>query len=165
MSQWNWKPERTQGVWRTGPVWLRPFLSAVPWIAVRLLVRMFHMVGGALPSFEGVLFDLPDSAGLRDDEPATLVALVMPMSRRTALQHETLVFFDDGRYTLGDETSASALASHLEERAAKTDRKTLLVLVDKSIATSDLVKFSGIAKRSGIARIPTAEKREGEAEQ
>jgi hypothetical protein len=62
MSQWNWKPERTQGVWRTGPVWLRPFLSAVPWITVLLLVLMFHIVGGTLTSFEGVLFDLPDSA-------------------------------------------------------------------------------------------------------
>ncbi len=61
MSQWNWKPERTQGVWRTGPAWLRPFLSAVPWITVLLLVLMFHIVGGTLVSSEGVLFDLPDS--------------------------------------------------------------------------------------------------------
>ena len=163
MSQWNWKPERTQGVWRTGPVWLRPFLSAVPWITVLLLVLMFHIVGGTLTSFEGVLFDLPDSAGLRDDEPATLVALVMPMSRRTALQHETLVFFDDGRYTLGDETSASALASHLEERAAKTERKTLTVLADRRVASGELMKLAGIARRSGIERILFAEKRERKA--
>ena len=99
MSQWNWKPERTQGVWRTGPAWLRPFLSAVPWITVLLLVLMFHIVGGTLVSSEGVLFDLPDSTGLRDDEPAPLVALVMPMSRETLPQQETLVFFDDGRYS------------------------------------------------------------------
>ena len=163
MSQWNWKPERTQGVWRTGPVWLRPFLSAVPWITVLLLVLMFHIVGGTLVSSEGVLFDLPDSTGLRDDEPAPLVALVMPMSRETLPQQETLVFFDDGRYSLGDETSVSALVSHLEERAAKTERKTLLVLADKRVASGELIKFSGVAKRSGIERIFIAEKREGKS--
>ena len=159
MSQWNWKRDRSKGMWRTGPGWLAPFLAVVPWLTVVLLVLMIYMVGGTLASAEGLLFDLPDSTGIVDGESAPLVALVM------SKQRETLVFFDDGRYTLGDETSASALASHLEERAAKTDRKTLLVLVDKSIATSDLVKFSGIAKRSGIERILIAEKREGKAEQ
>lgn len=157
MSQWNWKPERTQGVWRTGPAWLRPFLSAVPWITVLLLVLMFHMVGGTLTSSEGVLFDLPDTTGLRDDEPAALVALVMPMPR------ETLVFFDDGRYALGDEASVSALASHLEERAAKTERKTLTVLADRRVASGELMKLAGIARRSGIERILFAEKRERKA--
>ena len=155
MTPWNWKPERAQGVWRTGPVWLRPFLAAVPWITVFLLVLMFHMVGGTLASSEGVLFDLPDSSGLRDGEPAALVALVMPMPR------ETLVFFDDGRYALGDESSVSALGSHLEERAAKTDRKTLLVLADRRVAAGELMKLSGIARRSGIDRILFAEKRAG----
>ena len=132
-------------------------LAAVPWITVLLLVLMFHMVGGTLASSEGVLFDLPDSSGLRDGEPAALVALVMPMPR------ETLVFFDDGRYSLGDETSVSALVSHLEERAAKTERKTLLVLADKRVASGELIKFSGVAKRSGIERIFIAEKREGKS--
>ena len=102
MSQWNWKPERTQGVWRTGPAWLRPFLSAVPWITVLLLVLMFHIVGGTL-------------------------------------------------------------VSHLEKRAAKTERKTLLVLADKRVASGELIKFSGVAKRSGIERIFIAEKREGKS--
>ena len=159
MSAWNWKPERTQGVWRTGPVWLRPFLASVPWITVLLLVLMFHVVGGTLSSSDGVLFDLPDSTGLRDGEAAELVALVMPMPR------ETLVFFDDGRYVLGDEQSAAALGSHLEDRVAKIDRKTLLVLADRRVATGELMKLSGIARRSGLERILFAEKREGKDEE
>jgi biopolymer transport protein ExbD len=160
MSQWNWKPERTQGVWRTGPVWLRPFLSAVPWITVLLLVLMFHIVGGTLTSFEGVLFDLPDSAGLRDDEPATLVALVMPMSRRTALQHETLVFFDDSRYVLDDAASVRAFGEHLSERVARSPSKTLLVLADRRVSAGELMRLVGIARESGVRHVQIAERRE-----
>ncbi len=152
MSQWNWKRGRTRGVWRTGPAWLRPLFAAVPWVTVMLLLLMFHMVGGTLASSDGVLFDLPDSTGSDEGESASLVALVMPMP------HETLVFFDDGRYTLGDETSASLLGEHLEDRAAKTERKTLLVLADRRVAAGELMKMSGIAKRSGISRILFAEK-------
>ena len=85
MTPWNWKPERAQGVWRTGPVWLRPFLAAVPWITVLLLVLMFHMVGGTLASSEGVLFDLPDSSELEEGEPASLVALIPGMFMTTVI--------------------------------------------------------------------------------
>ena len=159
MSAWNWKPERAQGVWRTGPVWLRPFLASVPWITVLLLVLMFHVVGGTLSSSDGVLFDLPDSSGLDEGESASLVALVMPMP------HETLVFFDDARYAMGDDASAAAFGAHLEDRAGKTDRKTLLVLADRRVAMGVVMKISGIAKRSGVERVLFAEKKAGKAEE
>ena len=159
MSQWNWKPERTQGVWRTGPAWLRPFLAAVPWITVLLLVLMFHIVGGTFTSAEGVLIDLPDSAELRDGEAAALVALVMSMPR------ETLVVFDDGRYAIGDDACASAFGAHLEERAAKTERKTLLVLADRRVESGELMKLAGIARSSGMERILFAEKRARKVEE
>ncbi len=159
MSQWNWKSVRARSAWRIGPEWLRPFLVAVPWITVLLLVLMLHMVGGTLASSEGVLFDLPDATGAGDGERASLVALVMPMP------HETLVFFDDGRYTLGDETSASLFGEQLEERAERSEDKTLLVLADKRVAAGDLMKLSGIAKRSGVKRVLFAEKRAGKAEE
>lgn len=159
MSRRDWKGVRARGAWRIGPEWLRPFLAAVPWITVLLLVLMLHMVGGTLASSEGVLFDLPDAAGSDEGERASLVALVMPMP------HETLVFFDDGRYSLGDETSASLFGEHLSERAGRTEDKTLLVLADKRVAAGDLMKLSGIAKRSGVRRALFAEKRAGKAEE
>ncbi len=155
MSQWNWKRARTRGVLRDGPAWLGPLLAAVPWITVMMLLLMFHILGGTLASSDGVLFDLPDSTGAEEGESASLVALLMPMP------HETLVFFDDGRYTLGDETSAALFGEHLEDRASKTDRKTLLVLADRRVAAGELMKMSGIAKRSGINRVMFAEKSAG----
>ena len=37
------------------------------------------------------------------------------------------------------------------------------VLADKRVASGELIKFSGVAKRSGIERIFIAEKREGKS--
>ena len=164
MTPWNWKPERAQGVWRTGPVWLRPFLAAVPWITVLLLVLMFHMVGGTLASSEGVLFDLPDSSGLRDGEPAALVALVMPMPRESSPGSSTLVFFDDARYVLGDDASEAAFGEQLAERAEKTGDSALLVLADRRVAGGELMHMADIARKGGVARILFAERRDGGAQ-
>lgn len=154
MSPWKWTPERTQGIWKYGPAWIKPALVAVPWITVGLLLLMLHMIGGSLTSAEGVLFDLPES-GATDLANTSLVALVMPMPR------ETLVFFDDARYSVGDDLSFSAFGDHLADRADKSERKTLLVLADRRVAGGDLMKIASIARRSGVERVLFAEKKSG----
>ena len=126
---------------------------------VLILLLMLHMVGGTFVTNKGALFDLPDSSGLDDGENASLVALVMPMP------HETLVFFDDARYTIGDETSAAAFVSHLEDRVSKSDRKKLLVLADRRVATGELMKIAAMAKRSGVGSVLFAEKRAGKVDE
>ena len=159
MSPWKWTPEPPQGIWRHGPAWMKPFVAAVPWITVLLLVLMLQMVGGTLVSERGLLFDLPDSSGLDEGDSASLVALVMPMP------HETLVFFDDARYTMGDEASVAAFGSHLGDRVSKSDSKKLLVLADRRVATGELMKIAALARRSGVESVLMAEKRAGKAEE
>jgi biopolymer transport protein ExbD len=106
------------------------------------------------------MFDLPAS-GVADGEPTPLVALVMPMRN----MGETYVFFDDARYTLGNEVSVSAFSSHLSERAAKTEGKTLLVLADKSVTCDQLMQMATVARKCGLQRILFANKRaEGRSE-
>ena len=159
MSPWKWTPERTQGIWRHGPAWMKPLVAAVPWLTVLLLLLMLHMVGGTFVTNQGALFDLPDSSGFDDGESASLVALVMPMP------HETLVFFDDARYTMGDDASVGAFGDHLTARAAKTDRKSLLVLADRRVATGELMKIAAMARRSGVGSVLFAEKRAGKVDE
>ena len=141
MSPWKWTPERSQGIWRHGPAWTRPLVSAAPWVTVLFLLLMLYMVSGTFVTERGVLFDLPDSSGLDEGESASLVALVMPMP------HETLVF------------------SHLEDRVAKSNRKTLLVLADRRVATGELMKIAAMARRSGVGSVLFAEKRAGKADE
>ena len=154
MSQWGWSPERTQGIWRYGARWMRPFAAAVPWLTVGVLLLMLHFVGGTFTSAKGVLFDLPE-AGLSDGEATDLVALVMPMP------HETLVFFDDSRYMLGDAASVSSLRDHLSARVGKSANRTMLVLADRRVSGGELMKFAAIAREGGVSKVLFAERKSG----
>lgn len=156
-TPWKWTPERTLGIWRHGAPWLRPIVAAAPYITVVLLLLMMHVAGSAMTAAKGVLFDLPD-AGLADGAATRLVALMLPRD------HDTLVFFDDSRYVLGDETSLRTLGENLSARAERTKDKTLLVLADRRISGGDLMKFAAVARRNGVARILFAGKSEESAE-
>jgi biopolymer transport protein ExbD len=156
MLPWRWSETRTPGA--QALAWLRPFSAAVPWITVGLLLQMLALVGGTLTRAEGVLFDLPPDgpADGADGVRTKLVVLVMPMP------NETLVFFDDARYALGDPSSVSAFAAELAERAGKLGEKTLLVLADRRVAGGDLMKLAGVVRGAGLERVLVAEKRETE---
>lgn len=152
MSPWGWSPERSPGIWRHGPAWLRPAAAAVPYLTVGLLLLTLHVVSGTLAATEGVLFDLPDAAPTDavDESP---VALLMATPR------ETLVFFDDTRYLTGDAASMRALGEQLASRFAQSPRKTLLVLADRRVASGELMRFAACAKANGVARVLFAEKK------
>ena len=157
MSPWGWRPERTEGVWRHGAKWMQPFAAAVPWLTVILLLMMMFLVGGTFTSAKGVLFDLPEGT-LADGEATGLVALIMPT------EHETLVFFDDSRYLLGDTASTAALSAHLAESVRRSGDRTLLTLADRRVAGGELMRFAAIARRGGVEKVLFAEKRQEKGE-
>lgn len=152
MSPWGWNPVRSQGIWRYGARWMRPFVAAAPWLTVLLILLMFHVIGGTFTLAKGVLFEL-QPAETEDGEYTKLVAMVIPVSG------ETLVFFDDARYMLGDPASVASLGEHVAERTAKTDSKSLLVLADRRVNGGELMKFSGILRRAGVERVLFAGKK------
>ncbi len=151
-TPWGWTPERTLGIWRHGAAWTRPITAAIPFLTVMLLLLMLHFVGGTLTSSKGVLFDLPGTE-LAEGEATGLVALVMPMP------HETLVFFDDSRYLMGDEASIRALGENVALRTEKSSTKTLLVLADRRVAGGELMRLAEVARLNGVERVLFAEKK------
>lgn len=152
MSPWGWSPAPAEGVWRYGAKWMKPVAASFPWITIALLVLMIHMIGGTLTSAKGVLFDLPEG-DLQDGEATRLVALVMPVTG------ETLVFFDDARYKLGEKDSVSKLAEQLSLSTRQTAVKTLLVLADRRVAGGELMKLAAVARKGGVEKILFAEKK------
>ena len=152
MSSWGWKPARSEGIWRYGPLWLKPLCAAIPWITAVLLLAMLFVIGNTMTLSEGVLFSLPERTEVSDGEPTSLVALAMPVA------HDTLVFFDDARYNLGDEASGRLLSERLAERAAKVERRTLLVLCDRRVTGGELMRLAGLARGSGVERVLFATK-------
>ena len=157
MSPWGWNPGRDEGIWRHGAPWAKPLFVVAPWVTLLVLTMLFWMIGGTLTTAKGVLFDLP-GPGLGDGEATDMVALVMPVAR------ETMVFFDDSRFMLGDTSSAQALSEQLTERSSRTGGKTLLVLADRRVVGGDLMQFAAIARRSGIKRVLFAEKSQEESD-
>jgi len=151
MSPWGWRPERTQGIWRHGPLWLKPLVTVSPWAAVVICSMLIYVVSDSLTAAKGVLFDLPD-AGFAEGADTSLVALVMP------LKNETTVFFDDARYAIDDGTSLSVLGEHIADRLGKVPRKTLLVLSDRRIPCGDLMRLAGVARSSGVEKVFFANK-------
>lgn len=152
MSPWRWTPERSLGIWRHGAAWLKPIVAAAPYLTVGLLLLQLRVVSGTLTAAEGTLFDLP-AAVSGDAVGESPVALMMPMPR------ETLVFFDDTRYLMGEDASRRALGEQLAERFARRAEKTLLVLADRRVAGGELMRLAALAKANGVARVLFAEKR------
>lgn len=152
-SSFGWKPNRAEGIWRHGAPWLKPLVAVAPWVSVALLLLIFHLIGGTLVSDKGALFDLPD-AGLEDWDSAGPVALIVPV------QNDTLVFFDDSRYMLGDDASVAALTEHLADSVGKMQRRTMLALADRRISTGDLMRFAALARKSGVSKVLFAEKKQ-----
>ena len=153
MISWGWRPGRTEGIWRHGLPAMRPLVAAAPWLTVMLLLVMFHLLDGELVAAKGVLFDLPDS-GVAEGEASGLVALVLPM------HHETLVFFDDARYSLSDAASVATLKDRLGTCAGAEPSGTFLLLADRRVPTGDVMRLVGIARESGLVRVQIAERRE-----
>lgn len=157
MSEWGWTPERNLGIWRHGAGWLKPVMAAIPCLTVGVLLLMLYFVGGTFSSAKGVLFDLP-TGEFSDADAVEAVVLVMPVS------HETMVFFDDSRYLLGDGASMRTFGESLSERMERSEKKTVLFLADRRISSGKLMELMSVARKSGAGKVLVAGKRGGDEE-
>lgn len=157
MSPWGWTPERSRGIWRYGSAGLRPFIAAVPFLTLLVVLLHLFVLNKTLTVAEGVLFDLPDAmpTDVIDEAP---VALMMPVSR------ETLVFFDDTRYIMSDAASLHALGEQLGRHFARSEKKSLIVLADRRVSNGEMMHFASLAKAHGVTHVFFAEKRTGARE-
>ena len=152
-TRWDWAKSASSR--HEGPLWLKPIVAAAPWITLCVLVLMMSLASGVFALSGGVVFELPQGLS-KDAEGSELVALVMPTAR------ETLVFFDDARFSMDDPQSLCAFLSQLTERARKKNEDSLLVLADKRVAGGEIFRLAGMAREAGLRKILFAEKKEEE---
>jgi len=152
VSQWGWRPERTHGIWKYGAPWLRPFIAAVPFLTIILLVLMMFMAEDRLTVTPGTLFDLPQGEDMTDVRRNCPVVMLMPKN------HETMAFFDDVRYVLGDDASERQFFRHLSDRVVRSESKTLMVLADKRVTCDVLLRLASTARHCGAAKVLFAQK-------
>jgi len=134
---------------------MRVFATVVPFVTIGVLLLMFHFIGGTMTTAKGVLFDLP-KVGVGDEAVTESVALLVPV------RHETLVFFDDSRYVVGNEASMRTFEENLAERLTRGREKTLLVLADRRVSCGSLMSFAARARKAGVEKVLFAEKNEQE---
>ncbi len=152
MSEWGWDDRRRRGGRSYLPRGLRPLVKVVPWVTVGLLFMIIYLVGGAFTKASGALFALPETE-VSDVADADAVALLL------VTPQGTLVFFDDTRYLLEDESQMLQFSEALSEKMAGRDGRTLLALADMRIRGGNLFRFAAVAKRSGVERVLFAEKK------
>lgn len=155
-AHWNWLPSRQEGIWRHGCAWTRPLFAAAPWVTLALLLALFALIGDRLPEVPGTVCDLPPP-GAGQADAADLAALVLPGGRDG---RETLVFFDDARYSLSDAASAASLKERIAARAAGTRSRAFLLLADRRVPSGDVMRLSGFVREAGLSRVQIAERRE-----
>ena len=168
--QWGWRPRQTEGIWRHGCAWAKPLFAAVPWITLTLLLALFAIIGDRLPQVPGMVCDLPAPVVRQNEEKDRDKGLLPPVPVSTGLAAlvlpaagdggETLVFFDDARYSLSDETSIAVLKDRLGVRAGAETSGTFLLLADRRVPAGDVMRLVGIARESGLTRVQIAERRE-----
>jgi len=156
---WSKQIRRHRNVYRFGGVWARSLLSSIPWINALILVVMLLAVHGRMVISPGVVFDLP-RAPLREGMNSGLTALMIQVARDTPGGEETLIFFDDDRYSAQDSDQMSVLAERLRSRLAVSTRRDLLLMADKRVPHGDVIRFVNVAREAGVQRVNVAEKPE-----
>ena len=136
-TAWGWRPVRPEGIWRHGCRWARPLTVAAP----------------------GLVLNLPAPVCGKAATPG-LAAIVVPVVREGAAGRETLVFFDDARYSLSDAASAEAFRARLAARAQADRSGTFLLLADGRVAAGELMRLMALARDAGVARVEIGERRE-----
>jgi biopolymer transport protein ExbD len=156
---WSKTVRRHRSIYRFGGAWAQTLLAAVPWINALVVVVLLLAVNQRLVISPGVMFDLP-RAPLREGMHAGLTALMISVARDTGGGEETLIFFDDDRFSAQDPEQMQMLSERVRNRVALGARRELLLLADKRVRHGDVVLLVNAAREAGVQRVNVAEKPE-----
>ena len=156
---WGSRVQRHRSIFRFGGPWAQAILLAVPWVNVLVIVVLLLAVNQRLVVSPGVVFDLP-RAELREGTHVGLTALMISVVRDTPGGEETLIFFDDDRFSTQDADQMATLSERVKSRVALNARKELLLLADKRVPHGDVMRFVNAMRKAGVPRVNVAEKPE-----
>jgi biopolymer transport protein ExbD len=156
---WSKMVRRHRTVYRFGGAWAHALLSMVPWINAVIIVFLMLMANHRTVISPGVVFDLP-RATFREGMYVGLTALMITVVRDTPGGEETLIFFDDDRYSTQDGEQMSVLTERVKSRVALGARNELLLLADKRVPHGDVMRFVNAVREAGVQRVNVAEKPE-----
>ena len=139
--------------------WFNNFSSVIPWIDVIIIIVLLLVVNNRLTIIPGIVFDLP-SAPLRGGTHNALTAVMIPVVQDINSGSETLVFFDDERFSMNDEELSVRLSDKVRNRIQASSNHDMLLLADKNIPHGDVIRFVNIVREAGVRRVNVGEKPE-----
>lgn len=158
-ESWSKAVRRHRSIYRFGGPFAQALLASVPWFNAVVLVVLLLAVNRRMVVSPGVMFDLP-RAPLREGMHAGLTALMISVARDTPGGDETLIFFDDDRFSAQDPEQMTMLCERVRNRVALGARRELLLLADKRVRHGDVVLFVNAVREAGVQRVNVAEKPE-----
>lgn len=144
---------------RFGRSWFQNITSGIPWIDAVIIIMLLLVVNNRLTIVPGMIFELP-SAPLRGGTHSGLTAVMIPVVQDVSAGSETLIFFDDERFSMKDEDLSERLTSKVRERIQASSSHDLLLLADKKIPHGDVIRFVNIVREAGVNRVNVGEKPE-----
>ncbi len=144
---------------RFGNRWFQSFSGGIPWIDAIIIIVLLMAVNNRLTIVPGMVFDLP-AAPLRGGTHGALKAVMVPVVQDLSSGSETLVFFDDERFSMNDEELLVRLSAKVRNRVQASSNRDLLLLADKKIPHGDVIRFVNIVREAGVRRVNVAEKPE-----
>ena len=147
---------------RFGRSWFKNISSGIPWIDSVIIIVLLLVVNNRLTIVPGMVFDLP-RAPLRSGAHNTyngLTAVMIPVVHDVTSGGETLIFFDDERFSMEDEDFAERLSSKIRQRIHASSSHDLLLLADRNIPHGDVIRFVNVVREAGVNRVNVGEKPE-----
>lgn len=125
------------------------FLHFIPWLNLAALTVLFLIVSNRISVNPAITFDLP-AGTFREGSHNTLnIVMLSP----TDTNDMPLVFFDDVRYKMKNQTEMVNLSSAITTFAQRSGTRQILLLADGNIRHADVIKIVDIARESGISSI------------
>ncbi|MFN2165123.1 MAG: ExbD/TolR family protein [Anaerolineae bacterium] len=130
-------------------------LSAAPWLDFALLVIMVAMLNGRAVLQPGVVVDLP-RAPFRQGTRYGMVAVVLSVPQTGSQGRDAIVFFDDERFLMRDDTQMEKLKQTLERRARELGETYLVVQADRRVPHGSVMRLVSLADDAGLKRVNVA---------
>ena len=137
--------------------WFRSF-RGIPWIDALVIIVLLLFVNNRLAIVPGMVFNLPQAPLRGGTQSAVLTAVMIPVVQDVSSGSETLVFFDDERFSMKDDNLEQRLSAKVRRRIQASSIHDMLLLADRNIPHGDVIRFVNIVREAGVNRVNVGEK-------
>jgi len=130
-----------------------------PWIDIVLLLILFALIDARLVMQPGVVVNLP-SAPFSGGTRLGMNMVIMSVGGGVGKERTEIVFFDDERFTVGEDEQMQHLDEVLAAQARDRAGASLVIQSDRRVLHGTIIDVMNKALRSGVAEVNLAVREE-----